>query len=107
MKKRNLKIAPTCCGESANTHPDHSSELHRINRLQGQIAGIKKMIVDRRYCPDIITQTSAVRSAVTSLEAAILEKHLSACVRDAFKASDKDSETKIQELLTIFKKCTK
>jgi DNA-binding FrmR family transcriptional regulator len=107
MKKQNLKIVAACCGDNTTSNPDHSPELHRLSRIQGQLEGIKKMISERRYCPDIITQTSAVRSAITSLEAAILEKHLSACVKEAFKASDRESDTKIQELLEIFKRSTK
>lgn len=102
-------LAETCCGIASpkGEFPDHSAELRRINRIQGQLEGIKRMIQERRYCPDIITQTSAVRAAITSLEASILEKHLSACVRSAFKASDKESEVKIKELVEIFKRGTR
>lgn len=107
----------SCCGTSAptdrtgsdqtasgKTAPNHTAELNRINRIKGQLDGIKKMIEERKYCPDILTQTSAVRSAIASLEAAILEKHLHACVRDAFETDRAGAEEKIEELLTIFKK---
>lgn len=109
MKRRSLKLqeTETCCGGGCTDFPDHTSELNRINRIQGQLEGIKRMIKERTYCPDIITQTSAAKSAITSLEAAILEKHLSACVREAFKTSSTDSEKKIKELLKIFKKSSK
>ena len=54
----------------------HKENLSRLNRIAGQIEGIKKMIEDGRDCPDIISQLRAVRSAVKSVESNILEKHL-------------------------------
>lgn len=103
----------SCCG-AAEAHdeqdklaPSHVAELNRINRIKGQLDGIRKMIEERKYCPDILTQTSAVRSAVASLEAAILEKHLHACVRDAFETDRASAEEKIEELLAIFRKAAR
>ena len=49
-------------------HPDHSTDIKRLNRIVGQIEGIKKMIEDKRYCQDILTQTKAASSALKSLE---------------------------------------
>lgn len=97
------KLAVTCCGANKSESPDHSAQISRLNRIQGQIEGIKKMIAERKYCPDILTQTSAVRAAISSLESVILEKHLASCVRDAFKGEQSDSEQKISELVEIFK----
>jgi CsoR family transcriptional regulator, copper-sensing transcriptional repressor len=97
-----------CCGSTPeNTHenPDHSGELSRVNRISGQIAGVKKMIEERRYCPEILTQLRAARSAIKSLEANILEAHLGHCVNDAMTASDaKEVKKKIKELQEIFKR---
>lgn len=88
-----------CCN---NQHPDHSDEMSRLNRISGQVEGVKKMIEEQRYCPDIITQLRAIQSATKSIEANILRRHLEACVKDAF-AND-DSEEKIDELIKLFKK---
>lgn len=85
-------------------HPDHSKQLHRINRIIGQLEGVKRMIEDRRYCPDILTQTRAISSAVRSLESNILQAHLENCVHNAFKSGKRDVEDKIEELLEIFRK---
>ena len=94
----------TCCDDDAALHPDHSKQLHRVNRVIGQLEGVKRMIEDRRYCPDILVQTRAAASAVRSLEANILETHLEHCVRDAFNQQDAAStQEKIDELLEIFK----
>lgn len=86
-------------------NPDHKKELHRIKRIQGQLEGVKNMIVNQKYCPDILTQTKAIKSAVASLESVILKKHLECCVYEAFeKNSKKDQEEKIKEILSLFQK---
>lgn len=89
----------TCC---TATHPDHGAQLPKLNRVSGQIEGIRSMIVEKRYCPDIMTQLRAARSALKSIEASILEAHLSACVADAMHSGD--VESKISELKDIFKR---
>jgi CsoR family transcriptional regulator, copper-sensing transcriptional repressor len=96
----------TCCGEiEAQLHPDHSKEQHRINRIAGQLEGVKRMIAEREYCPKIITQIQAVRAALKSLESVILEKHLSMCVKDALASRDeKEAKKKMEELLEVFRR---
>lgn len=94
---------PNCCDN--DTHPDHSKEISRLNRISGQLDGVKKMIEERRYCPDIITQLRAISSATKSLEASLLETHLEGCVVGAFKAKDAENQRKkIEELVTLFKR---
>lgn len=63
------------------------------------------MIEGNEYCPDILTQTNAARSAIKSLEASILETHLGHCVKDAFTSSNKrEANKKIEELMNLFKR---
>ena len=89
------------CPSSA---PSHKADLHRLNRIVGQIEGIKRMIEEGRYCPDILIQTKAVTSAVRSLEASLLERHLNHCVRSAFQSEDEtESQAKLLELMEIFR----
>ena len=66
-----------CCDEK---HPNYEKHIPRLNKVVGQLNGIKKMIEDRRYCPEIITQLKAVSSACQSLEIIMLQKHLESCV---------------------------
>ena len=80
---------------------DHSDNIPRLNRILGQVEGIKKMIDDKRYCTDILVQLRAVRSAIKSVESNILQKHLQHCVAQSF-ASTEDKEQKIAELKTLF-----
>ncbi|PIR33711.1 MAG: hypothetical protein COV36_02175 [Alphaproteobacteria bacterium CG11_big_fil_rev_8_21_14_0_20_44_7] len=86
-------------------HPDHSKELANLSRVAGQIEGVKKMISERQYCPDILTQLRAARSAMKSVEAKILEAHLGACVEEAFASKNVVlQKQKIDELKEIFKR---
>lgn len=88
-----------------NNHPDHSADIKRLNRIVGQLEGIKKMIQEKRYCTDILTQTKAATSALKSLEATILERHLNHCVSSAIESKNKnESQKKIEELLDLFLK---
>lgn len=84
-------------------HPSHIDNIPRLNRISGQIEGIKKMIEDGRYCPEIISQLRAVRAAVKAVESNILQKHLQHCVAQSF-ASTEDKDKKIEELKMLFDK---
>ncbi len=83
-------------------HPDHSSHIVRLKKVKGQIEGIERMIVDRRYCPDIIAQLKAASSALKAIEAEVFKTHLRGCVKQAFSAGDSfKSEEKIQEIVKL------
>jgi len=87
---------------------DHRAKLTRINKIEGQVRGIRKMIEDEKYCVDILTQFKAVRSALKSLELAILEDHMNHCLLDAMEmGSKKAAKDKIEEVLDILKRATK
>ena len=91
-----------CCDEK---HPNYKKYLPRINKISGQLNGIKKMIEEQRYCPEIITQLKAVSSACQSLEIIMLEKHLESCVLEAFQSKDKNAQAKkIKELSLLYKR---
>ncbi len=61
---------------------DNQKIISRLKRIQGQLVGVEKMILDDKYCIDIITQTSAIKSAISSLEDEMLESHLGHCLHD-------------------------
>lgn len=86
-------------------HPCHHDDLPRLNRIGGQIAGVKKMIEDHRHCPEILTQLRAVRAAIKGLEASILERHLSHCVATGLSSKDEaEIKNKIDELKDLFRR---
>ena len=63
------------------TEDEKRQLIHRLNRISGQVEGIKRMIEDDRYCDDILTQLSAIDKAVKSLSSLILEKHMYSCIK--------------------------
>ena len=84
-------------------NPSHKHEIPRLNRAIGQLEGIKKMIEEQRYCPDIIVQLKAVRSAIKHVESNILKTHLEECVDKSFSDSEIAKE-KIMEIKTLLDK---
>ena len=97
------KEKQNCC--DIMPHPDHSNLLPNINRVAGQIEGVKKMVTERRYCPEILQQLKSVKSAIVSIEAAMLESHMDACVTDAFNSNnEKEKAKKIAELKVLYRR---
>jgi len=78
--------------------------LNRLNRIEGQLRGIRAMIEEDKYCIDIITQISAARAAMGSLSNKMLTSHLSECVSEGIKNGD---DSVIKELAEIINKCNK
>ena len=73
----------------------------RLNRVIGQLGGIKKMIDDNRYCSDILTQIAAAESALQSVGFIILKEHMETCVADEI---GKGNKAIIDETVEIMKK---
>jgi CsoR family transcriptional regulator, copper-sensing transcriptional repressor len=74
----------------------------RLNRIEGQVRGLSKMVDEDRYCIDIVTQISAVRTALRRVEEEILRDHVAHCVEHAIKSGDKaDQRRKIAELMDV------
>ena len=80
----------------------HESQIVRLNRIEGQVRGIKKMITEERYCIDILTQIRSVSKALDRVQDNILKAHLESCVRDSLSGDDSlDKEEKVNEILEI------
>ena len=74
--------------------------IKRLHRIEGQVRGIEKMVEDDRYCIDILTQVSAVNTALESLAVKILDDHVRHCVAGALASGDAaDAMEKTEELL--------
>jgi len=86
----------------------HEENLARVSRIEGQVRGVRRMIRDREYCIDIITQIQAAQSALGAVARKILEKHLDTCVSDALKGRSKaDTDAKLRELMRVMKRMCK
>lgn len=83
---------------TGNGYADNREQLiRRVNRLEGQVRGIGRMIDEDRYCIDIVNQLSAIQAAARELSLQLLEGHVRHCVVDAVRAENADP--KVKELI--------
>jgi DNA-binding FrmR family transcriptional regulator len=76
--------------------------LKRLQRIEGQVRGLTRMVDEDRYCIDVVTQISAVRAALRRLEEEILRDHVAHCVEHAITSGDKaDQRRKVAELMDV------
>lgn len=69
-------------------YPDHEEQLTRLSKIEGQLRGIRKMIEERRYCIDIVSQIKAVNAAMKQVQMGVLEKHIHHCVTESVNSGD-------------------
>lgn len=95
-----------CCSHKKTNRSQEEKKLlnNRLNRIEGQINGIKKMIQDDAYCNDVLIQLSAVENSVKSIANHILENHLYSCVTRDLEDGKLDT---IDELISLFKRFNK
>ncbi|GAB6968702.1 hypothetical protein JCM25156A_27400 [Komagataeibacter kakiaceti JCM 25156] len=82
--------------------PHKKALVNRIRRIEGQVGGVLNMIENDRYCVDILTQISAVKSALDGVAIQILSTHVSGCVRKAVMEDGGNAE--IREILDLIRK---
>jgi DNA-binding FrmR family transcriptional regulator len=75
---------------------DKEAVQARLRRIEGQVRGIQRMVEEDRYCIDVLTQVSAVKSALESVALLLLNDHVDHCVADAIRAGD--GAEKVKEL---------
>jgi DNA-binding FrmR family transcriptional regulator len=79
-----------------------ASATKRLNRIEGQVRGLSKMIAEERYCIDVITQISAVQAALRKVEEEVLRDHVAHCVEHAIHSGDPEAQReKIAELIAV------
>lgn len=90
-------------GERKSHHDDKTIKelVTRMNRIEGQIRGIKGMIERRVYCDDILNQISSAQSALDGASRLLLEKHMKSCVKE--RLQENDEEVVDEVLKTIFR----
>jgi len=76
---------------------DKDKYLNRLRRIEGQARGIHKMVAEEKYCIDILTQISALKSALDAVAVGLLDDHLTHCVVDAARAGGAEADVKIKE----------
>ena len=84
---------------------DKESTINRLNRIEGQVRGIGRMLEDERYCIDILHQVQAIKSALAKVEDAILKDHAATCVDTAIASGNKvEQRKKFEELVDLIGK---
>ena len=100
-----LEETQEICCECRHKHRDPKEEkdlINRLNRIEGQIRGIKTMVQEERYCTDILVQVSAVQSALNSFSTKLLSNHIKSCVVQDIEEGK--GEEAINELCETIKK---
>ncbi|WP_225213877.1 metal-sensitive transcriptional regulator [Corynebacterium gallinarum] len=77
---------------------DKDRYLARLKRIEGQVRGIHRMVDEEQYCIDILTQVSAVNSALRNVALGLLDDHMRHCVRDAAQSGGEAADAKFQEV---------
>ena len=85
------------------SHPCHKKQITSINRIEGQVRGIAKMIEEGKYCVDILNQIKAVRNSIATVEGKILKTHLQQCVKETLH-KNQDFDEKVDEIMRVLKR---
>jgi CsoR family transcriptional regulator, copper-sensing transcriptional repressor len=86
----------------------HDEQLQYLKKIEGQIAGVQRMIKEKRYCIDILAQIRSCIGALHRVEGEVFRKHLDGCVASAMKdKSETEKQKKINEVIDLLKKFRK
>lgn len=99
------EIKCDCCSQTKErSEKEYKDLIHRLNRIEGQVRGVKGMVENSAYCTDILMQVSAISAALNSFNKVLLANHIKSCVTDDIRAG---KEEKVEELVTVLQKLMK
>jgi DNA-binding FrmR family transcriptional regulator len=79
--------------------------LVRLRRVEGQVRGVQKMVEEERYCPDVLTQMSAIHESLRAVERILMKNHLQHCATEALRSEDpRKAQRTYDELTELFYK---
>ena len=94
-----------CCVRTKSRDEQERRDLmNRLKRIEGQVRGLQRMLEEDAYCPDVLTQASAVQSALNGFCRTLLANHLHSCVTEDIRAGKNEA---VDELMDILKKLMK
>ncbi len=103
-EQETLAAVCPCCRKKDRTLSETKDLIQRLNRIEGQIRGIRRMVEEETYCIDILTQVSAASCALNSFTKELLTNHIKTCVTEDIKNGKED---KVDELVRILPKLMK
>ena len=96
---------PCCCTrKKMRSEEEKRALINRLNRIEGQIRGIRAMVEKDAYCPDVLTQASAASAALTGFARVLLSEHIRTCVVEDVRHGNDDT---LDELLDTIQKWMK
>ena len=94
-----------CCHRTKERSAEEITALvHRLNRIEGQIRGLRRMVEENAYCPDILTQTAAAQAALQAFGQQLLETHIRTCVATDLAAGQTETIDELMDTLRKFMK---
>ena len=101
MEDKNIDKGCCCHTSKHRSEKEYKDLMNRLSRIEGQVRGVRRMVEEGAYCPDILIQVSAVNAALNSFNKVLLANHIRSCVADDIR--DGKDET-IDELVTTLQK---
>ena len=99
------KNAPACCHKTKKrSEEEYKALMNRLNRIEGQIRGIRGMLEKDAYCTDILTQVAAANAALNAFNRELLDSHIRSCVAEDIRSGNDET---IDELMDTIKKLMK
>ncbi len=104
MEEQEEKTCPCCHKKKIRSEEEYTKLIHRLNRIEGQIRGIRGMVEKSAYCPDILVQVAAVNAALHAFNRELLSQHIRTCVAQDIREGHDEV---IEELVTTLQKLMK
>ena len=103
-----MRQCGNCCGncerKKIRNEKEYKDLIHRLKRIEGQVRGVQEMVEQDRYCVDILTQVSAIHSALNSFNKVLLSNHIKTCVVEDIREGQEDA---VDELCRTIQKLMK
>lgn len=105
-REENMMEGTCCCSQKTKkrSEEEYKKLVNRLNRIEGQVRGIKRMLEEDAYCTDILVQVSAVNSALNSFNKTLLAEHIRTCVANDIREGKDET---IDELVETLQKLMK
>lgn len=89
-----------CCHKTKQrSQEEYQALINRLNRIEGQVRGVKKMVENDAYCTDILTQVSAINAALNAFNREPLTQHIQSCVVEDIRAGKEETVTELIDTL--------
>lgn len=99
-----MKKECRCHKTKERSAEEYTKLIHRLNRIEGQIRGIRGMVEKNAYCTDILVQVAAANAALNAFNKALLSEHIKTCVAEDIRAGKDET---VEELVTVLQKLMK